>query len=134
MEKEVLAVDNGGQMHLPGGKREPCDRTPLCTAKRELEEETGLPKNRGDFRLLYVSKRVHGNRSRHDIYYFEAVFPKKIFEAHLKPAGEDGEITHKLTYAELRGSTSFNSAHLHVMRRLKLLRPPKMKTSARRRV
>jgi 8-oxo-dGTP pyrophosphatase MutT (NUDIX family) len=37
---------HAGQICFPGGKAEAADVTPACTALRETEEETGLPRNR----------------------------------------------------------------------------------------
>lgn len=127
----IIAVFEGIQAHLPGGKREPGDTTPLHTAKRELQEETGLPKNRGDFKFLYIRPSRHGRKSRYDTYYFEAVFAQKTIDGHLQAHGQEGEVTRKISYAEFRRGTNFNSAHLHVLRKFKRLRPPNMQSKSR---
>jgi len=124
-QKGILTVEQNSILHLPGGKRDiEKDRTPLCTAKRELAEETGLPGNRGDFKLRTTRPSRQGKRNKYDIYYWEAHFDADVIERHLKPTGEEGEITHILPYAEVHSRSDFNVAQLSMLRRLKCLGPP----------
>ena len=118
--------------HLPGGKKDSEDRTPLCTAKRELPEETGIPDDRGYFRLRFTRSSRQGKKNKYDIDYFEAAYPSDIVEKELKPFGDDGEETTILSYAQIRTGTNINTTHLSMLRRLKCLRPPNSKTRSRR--
>ena len=109
--------------HLPGGKREPEDRTSLATAKRELEEETGLPKNRGDFRHLMTRYNRDGSKGKYDVYYFEALYEPCVIEKKLESWGAHGEETRIIPYEELRTGKGIDSRHHAMLEKLGCLAP-----------
>lgn len=130
--KGLLSVRvDAGEWHLPGGKKDPEDSSPLCTAKRELTEETGLPSEAGTFTYLFTRPSKQGKKNRYDIHYYEAFFPPAVIETHLKAYGEHGEETSIISYKRLRTVSDFNTAQLSMVRRLKRHRPPNTSTRSK---
>jgi 8-oxo-dGTP pyrophosphatase MutT (NUDIX family) len=96
---KVLGVTRGNKqddINLPGGRREPQDRTPFDTAKRELLEETGI-------RLFEVCPIVNWVKNGKRIIVFE-VFS---WDGWLRPSAEGTPIwTHPINL--LRRSCTYS--------------------------
>lgn len=126
----LMVLNSSGEWEVPGGRRNPEDKDPISTAKRELLEETGLPSDGAQFHRRFVRSSRQGKKNKYDVHYFECVLPEGTIEKYLKTHGLEGEETRIYPYKKLRKSTDVRAAHLSMLRRLRCLRPPPIKQAA----
>jgi len=119
----LFVRESGRPWELPGGKREPDDIDPLSTARRELEEETGLPALHGDFILRSVRSKRQGKNSIYDVYYYEAVFSRPIIREYLLSINADGDDVRMRSYKVVQRGEDFRQVHLDALRKLRCLGP-----------
>lgn len=123
----LMVLNSQGEWEIPGGRRNPEDKDPISTAKRELLEETRLPSDGAQFHLRFVRSSRQGKKNKYDVHYYECVLPAGTIEEHLQAYGLEGEKTCIYPYKRLCKSTDVRAAHLSMLRRLKCLRPPPIK-------
>lgn len=101
-------IAGGGIKNIDVDAEHPLDEVAMATtaAKRELEEETGLPTEKDQIMLVArINKKTH----------FQYVFVALADFQHLKPYGRDGEKTLRIHPDKIPELKDFLECHVNIL-------------------